>query len=81
MMTVVEQVRQQALNLSTEDRASLARDLILSLDASEPADAAQTWAEEIEARAEAFERGECEAVDWRDSLARVRQTLAARKRS
>jgi putative addiction module component (TIGR02574 family) len=79
-MTITEQVRDQALRLSIEDRALLARDLLESLephDAPEVVEAA--WLEEIEGRAEAYEGGQMAADDWQASLERARQRLRERR--
>jgi putative addiction module component (TIGR02574 family) len=70
------QIRELVMGLPLQDRALLARELIESL---EPADAhvalEDEWLDEIESRAEAFDRGEAPADDWRTSLARVRKEL------
>jgi putative addiction module component (TIGR02574 family) len=72
----VAEVRQLALELSADERALLARDLIESLDEGDSeADVEQTWREEIEARAEALARGQAHADDWKTSLDRVRGQL------
>jgi len=64
------------MGLPLEDRAQLARELIESL---EPADSdvalEDEWLDEIESRADAFDRGEASADDWQSSLARVRKEL------
>lgn len=70
------EVRELVLGLPAEDRASLARVLIESLDPAEPDLAIEeTWLDEIEARAEALDRGEATADDWQTSLERVRRQL------
>jgi putative addiction module component (TIGR02574 family) len=72
----VAQVRELALGLSIEDRALLARELIESLEPGPPdPDVEAAWLDEIESRAEALERGEATADDWKASLDRVRQQL------
>jgi putative addiction module component (TIGR02574 family) len=79
-MTTAEIVRDQALRLSAEERAMLARDLLESLETSEsPAVVEAEWAQEIEARAEAYEKGEMTADDWQISLERARQRLRERR--
>ena len=72
-MGTAQQIRDWALQLPLGDRASIARDLILSLDGDQvDTDAAAAWAQEIEARSEAYHRGEAQADDWQASLERAR---------
>lgn len=81
-MATVNEVRRQALELPEPDRAALARDLLASLDADEPdEDVEAAWAAEIEARSQAVARGDFTASDWRESVARIRQNLAQRRRT
>jgi putative addiction module component (TIGR02574 family) len=81
-VSTIDEIRSRALELSDSDRASLARDLLLSLEESgfdegcEPA-----WVAEIEARSEVVARGEFTASDWQESVARIRHTLAQRPKS
>jgi putative addiction module component (TIGR02574 family) len=69
-----------ALQLPHRERASLARQLLLSLEpeAEEP-DYETLWQAEINARLARVDRGEYSASDWREALTRIRQlrTLAA----
>jgi putative addiction module component (TIGR02574 family) len=70
------ELRQLALQLPLAERALLARDLIESLEPEEiDADVEAAWLDEIESRAEALDRGDATAHDWKSSLARVRQQL------
>jgi putative addiction module component (TIGR02574 family) len=70
------QVRELALGLPLKDRATLARELIDSLESEIPDPGLEdAWVDEMEARAEALERGEAKADDWQVSLERVRQRL------
>jgi len=66
----------RAMNLSSVDRAELARQLILSLEPT-PVDgaAADAWEDEIERRLVAYERGETTPVEWRDAVERARASL------
>jgi hypothetical protein len=80
-MSVVDGIRDQALALNDSDRASLARDLLLSLEHEAHADAQQAWKDEILARSDAIARGEFTASDWRESIQRIRDALAQRNRS
>ena len=68
------------MQLSAVERALLARDLLESLEADEAPDVVEAaWADEIEARAEAYERGQMPADDWQISLERARQRLLERR--
>lgn len=78
-MSVAADVLNVALKLSDEDRAEIARQLLLSLELPDyDADAETAWAREIESRWQRFERGESKSDDWSDALARLRQSLASR---
>ncbi len=75
-MSTAEQIREWALQLSPADRASIARDLLDSLDPGQsPAATEAAWVAEIESRAAAYEAGELAADDWQTSLDRARQRL------
>jgi putative addiction module component (TIGR02574 family) len=64
----------KALELSAEDRAELARHLLLSLESDDfDQDAQQAWAKEIERRLEEADRSK--AADWTTVLQRVRSSL------
>ena len=65
----LEKVRADALALSDQQRAELARDLIASLDAPAEADAAETWDAEIARRLAEVDAGTAKLVD-RDELRR-----------
>jgi putative addiction module component (TIGR02574 family) len=81
-MSVVEDIRSQALELSTTDRAGLARDLILSLEESSDYVGSDTeWPNEIEERAKTVASGEFTAFDWQESVDRIRAALATRRNS
>ena len=75
-MDTADNIRSQALGLNPTQRASLAHDLLVSLEEGEPdADADTAWAAEIETRSAAYAAGEVQASDWRESVARLRATL------
>jgi putative addiction module component (TIGR02574 family) len=75
-MSVLNEILHRALGLPDPERAALARQLLLSLEPDDfDADSEAAWAEEIEARLDAVERGECTAADWREAVARIRQSL------
>jgi len=73
-MPTREEIVQQALSLSLEERAYVADVIEQSLGSGEFAtpDIAAAWMAEIERRARAFERGETSAEDWRTVISRLR---------
>lgn len=81
-MSTTEQIRDLALRLPPEGRASLAKDLLESLEPSESSEDVQdAWTEEIEARADAFGAGKITADDWQVSLQRARKRLREGRRA
>ena len=68
MSTSLKQIEEQARALSAEDRAKLAQSLLESLQ-SPLSDIEKAWAEEIEQRIEAFDRGEISAYPAEDVFA------------
>ena len=81
-MSIAEQVRDLALRLPPEGRATLAKQLIESLETEASCeDAESAWREEIEVRAESLARGEATADDWQISIARVRRALSEARQS
>gem|GEM_PF-2389636 len=82
MATVnAESVRAQALSLPTEQRAQLAQELIQSLGPPMPTKEAAGWVAEIERRVAAHDRGEGEAVEWRQSVAELLEQRRAGRKS
>ena len=79
-MTNREQIVEQALSLAPEDRAYVADALEQSLTSGGFAspEIAEAWAEEIERRLAAYDRGETKAVDADVALDRLRRQLAER---
>jgi putative addiction module component (TIGR02574 family) len=70
------ELMQKAMELSAEDRAELARQLIRSLEPETPdIDADEAWEAEIERRLQAVDRGDAKLIDWRESVARARHSL------
>ena len=69
-----DEVAQQALALPPEERAYVAELLEQSLTTGEfsSPELAAAWGAEIERRAQAYERGETGAEDWRAVLSRLR---------
>lgn len=72
MPTSLEQIEEQARALSTEERAQLAESLLDSLH-SPISDVEKAWAEEIEQRITAFDRGEISAYPAEDVFADARR--------
>lgn len=73
-MSSCDEIVQQALALSPDDRAYVAELLEQSLTAGEFAspEIAAAWGVEIERRAQAYERGEMSGEDWHSVLCRLR---------
>jgi hypothetical protein len=66
MALTMEEIRSEALRLSAQERARLAKELITSLDELEAEDEAAVeaaWRDETRRRLEQFRRGELEAED------------------
>jgi hypothetical protein len=66
----------RALVMGEAERAALAHELLLSIEEPEASDdASREWEATLQARLDAAERGEFAEGDWRDSLARIRESL------
>jgi putative addiction module component (TIGR02574 family) len=67
-----------ALALPREKREQLVRELIVSLDQdrSKDPDYDRLWAEEIERRWSAYERGEAQAIDHDEAMRRIQNAMA-----
>jgi putative addiction module component (TIGR02574 family) len=76
-----EKLRREALALPLDERAALAKELLLSLEEDEPAEAGaeEAWAEEIGRRAQAVADGTATLVDWADAEKRIMARLKARR--
>ena len=77
-MSIHAELIDRVLNLPPDERAELARQLILSLetvalDAGDDVDTA--WEAEIDRRLAQVDRGEVALRDWRQSIERIRGTL------
>jgi len=71
----LEDIEAAALQLAPAERARLAERLLVSLDKDDEVLAA--WLEEAERRGDAYERGEMGAIDFDESIARLKARLAA----
>ena len=65
MTTAVKQLLNQALELTEDERATLAGWLIESLEGEAPDGVEAAWRQEIERRVSELDAGEVEAVPWR----------------
>ena len=74
-MATPAHIREQALGLSEQERAELARDLIRSLDGEPDPNAHEKWVDELTRRARAVRDGTAELVDGETALERVRGRL------
>jgi putative addiction module component (TIGR02574 family) len=75
-MSVISELLNRALELPKPERADLARQILLSLEPDDfHADSDAAWAAEIDARLDIVERGDFPASEWRDVIARIRQSL------
>lgn len=73
----LEDIEAAALQLAASDRAKLAERLLISLD--EDDEILASWIAEAERRADAFDRGEMETIDFDEAIAQARARLANRR--
>lgn len=73
-------LRDAALSLPTEDRASLARDLLQSLHGPAESGASAAWLADLERRARELADGTVEPVDWEVARERIARRLGERRR-
>ncbi|WP_371734122.1 addiction module protein [Synechococcus sp. CCY 9618] len=74
MSALLKSIEEQARALSAEDRARLAESMLESLHTS-IAEIEALWADEIEARVSAFDRGEIPSCSAEEVFAEARRTL------
>ena len=73
MSTDAVDLLSRILQLPERDRAEMASRLIRSFEpGAVDADSDAAWLDETNRRLEAVERGEFEASDWREAVARIR---------
>ena len=77
MSSPLEEIEAAALQLAPTERAHLAERLLVSLEEDDEILAA--WVEEAERRADAFDRGEIEPVDFDDAIAQARARITNRQ--
>ena len=68
-------LQEAALNLPPDERASLARTLLLSLDEPPAAELMETWLSEAERRAREIDRGEVQPVSAEEVRRKARALL------
>jgi hypothetical protein len=73
--SLLEDIESAALQLAPAERAKLAERLLVSLD--EDDEILATWVAEAERRGDAFDRGEMGAIDFDESIARLKAKLVA----
>jgi putative addiction module component (TIGR02574 family) len=74
-----DKLRKEALALPLDERAALAKELLLSLDEGAEAGAEEAWVEELDRRAQAVADGTVTLVDWADAEKRISARLKARR--
>ena len=66
-----KQLLVEALRLTAEERAALARELIDSLDSDVDPDAEAAWAPEIRTRVSDLEAGRAKTIPWSEARRRI----------
>ena len=66
-----KQLLAEALQLSTEERAALAGELIQSLETEVDADAEAAWSTEIRGRIRRVDAGTAKTVSWAEARRRI----------
>lgn len=79
-MQTKEEIRGAALKLPVADRAALVEEIASSLPLPPDIDEFE-FGRVILQRAEAHDRGETTAIDWRESIERMRAELSSRLES
>ena len=84
-MTTAERLQTEFMRLSRNERVSLARKLLVSLEENSDGEAMAidpqveaAWAAEAIRRSRAYEAGETTARDWREVVAEIQQKLDRR---
>lgn len=70
-----------AMRLSADERAEVAHELLLSLDAKEDSDAQESWTKELEARARGVLDGTARTRDARKALDEIGAVLSRSRKS
>jgi hypothetical protein len=81
-MTTPAQILDAAMALDDGQRAEVAHQLLLSLEAADfDDDADSAWAAEIRRRLQAIREGRVVLRDWDEALADIRQSLVSKDKS
>ncbi|MGH8304881.1 MAG: addiction module protein [Steroidobacteraceae bacterium] len=72
----LSKVRDEALELTTAERAELAHDLVASLDGAADANAIEEWDREVLRRLDEIEAGTATLIDRKEFSRRMRERLA-----
>lgn len=78
MTNVASHLLEQVLGLGEDDRARIAARLLESLDQADAEGAEEAWAQEIERRCAALDRGEAATSDWSEFRARMERDVFGR---
>ena len=70
-----KEIEQEALGLPEDDRAALARKLLMSLDSSSEEETGEAWSKEASRRAQELDRGTVQAISSQDVMAKARALL------
>jgi putative addiction module component (TIGR02574 family) len=70
-MKNTKQLLAEALQLSPEERAALAGELIQSLETDVDADAEAAWSAEIRARLDRVDAGRAKTISWAEARRRI----------
>ena len=81
MARPLKEIEQELMNLSHEERARLAHELIVSLDQDEQTEEGveAAWLEEVKRRDAEIERGEVQTIPADEALRRAHEALKSRK--
>ncbi len=77
MAMTTEQVVDEALQKSAEERGMIAAKLIASLDLQEDPDAEAAWQAEVTRRVRELDEGTAKTVPWEEAKARVSKAIHA----
>ena len=77
MVMTTEQVVDEALQKSAEERGMIAAKLIASLDLREDPDAEAAWQAEVTRRVRELDEGAAKTVSWEEAKARVSKAIHA----
>ncbi len=73
----IDELKREAMRLAPTERASLARELLVSLDDLSDSDVERLWLEESERRRRAFLAGEATLIPMDEVFARARANRAS----